>query len=194
MFNPWLLFAVVFVTNVIPVLMPPTWAVLSLFNLTYGGSIAELVILGAVASTLGGYALAKLSGPIIDSFLPRRQKRNIKYLKRFLSGEGWKVTSIISFPSNMMFIVVGATEISMLPVLVGFFVGRLISYAILITVVAGAISVHHLFSPANIIIGIVGVAAAVVLLFLDWKSLIHGAVEHERKKRAEAGVRHVFKE
>lgn len=201
MFNPLLLFVVVFVINAIPILMPPTWAVLSLFELTYGGSVVELVVVGAIAATLGGCVIAKVSGPICDRFLPRRQKRNIKYLKNFLRGEGWMVTSIISFiysvsalPSNMIFIVAGATEIDLLPVLGGFLIGRLIAYAVLITVVSSAISVHHLFGPIYIIMGIIGFMAAVLLLFLDWKSLIHGAVEHEKKRRAEAGVRQVFKE
>jgi len=199
MFDPLLLFVVVLLVNVIPAFMPPTWAVLSLFAIAYGGPIAELVAVGAIASTLGRYVLARISGPLSDRFLPRKQKSSIKYLKGFLGGESWTVTSIISFvyslsplPSNTMFIVAGAARIALLPVLGGFFIGRLISYSILTALVASSISISQLLSPAYIVMDIIGLAAAVALLLLDWKVLIHGAIEHEKKRRAEEGVRRLF--
>jgi len=204
MFDPLLLFAAVFLINVIPAFMPPTWMLLSLFATLYGVPIADLVVIGAVASTSGRYVLAKASGPLGDRFLPRKQKKSIKYLKNFLSGEPWTTTGLVSFlyslsplPSNTMFIVTGAARISLLPVIGGFFIGRLISYAVLTSIAMNVVSAEHLLNPflnpAYLVMDIIGLAAAVGLLLMDWKQLIHGTIEGEKKRRAEEGIREVFK-
>ena len=204
MFDPLLLFGAIFLVNVIPAFMPPTWMLLSLFATLYGVPIADLVVIGAVASTSGRYVLAKASGPLGDRFLPRKQKKSFKYLKNFLNGEPWTTTGFVSFlyslsplPSNTMFIVTGAARISLVPVLGGFFIGRVISYAVLTSVAANVVSVEYilnpLLNPAYLVMDIVGLSAAVGLLLMDWRHLIHGTIEQEKKRRAEEGVREVFK-
>jgi membrane protein YqaA with SNARE-associated domain len=204
MFDPLLLFGAVFLVNVIPAFMPPTWMLLSLFAALYGVPVLDLVVIGAVASTSGRYVLARASGPLGDRFLPRKQKKSIKYLKNFLSGEPWTTTGLVSFlyslsplPSNTMFIVTGAARISLVPVLGGFFIGRLISYAVLTSVAINVVSaesiLNPLLNPAYLVMDIIGLAAAVGLLLIDWRHFIHGTIENEKKRRAEEGMREVFK-
>ena len=204
MFDPLLLFAAIFIVNVIPAFMPPTWMLLSLFATLYGVPVIDLVVIGAFASTSGRYVLAKVSGPLGDRFLPGKQKKSIKYLKNFLSGEPWTITGFVSFlyslsplPSNTMFIVTGAARIPLPPVIGGFFIGRLISYAVLTSIAMNVVSAEHilnpLLNPAYLAMDVVGLVSAVALLLIDWKQFIYGTIEGEKKRRAEEGMREVFR-
>lgn len=201
MFDLLLIFVVVFLVNIIPAFMPPTWFVLAFFSAAYGTGVIELVLVGVFASTAGRYVLAKISGQATEHFLPRKQKSSVKYLKNFLAGEPWPMLSGITFvyslsplPSNVIFIVAGAARLPLLPVLGGFFAGRLISYSILTSLVVGVVSINQLLSPEYLAVDMIGLAAAVALLLVDWRRLIKHTIENEKRRRAEEGIRNVFKE
>ena len=61
----FIIFLVVFVLNVIPILAPPTWSVLSFIAIRFNSNIILLAVVGAVAATLGRLVLAKLSTVIV---------------------------------------------------------------------------------------------------------------------------------
>jgi membrane protein YqaA with SNARE-associated domain len=185
--------------NVVPAFMPPTFAVLSILAVTYGYPTLELVLVGAAASTIGRYVLARYTGPVADRYLPKKQKKGIKYLRNFLRGERGTLPFIISFlyslsplPSNALFIVAGAAHIQLRGILSGFIVGRLISYGVLVSL-SRQLVVTSLVSVQYLIVDLIGAGLAIALLFVDWQGVIGNLVEREKKRRTEEGMRTLFR-
>lgn len=199
-----IVFLVVFVANIIPAFMPPTWSLLSLFAIFYDLPPLELTIIGAVSSSLGRYVLASYSRPLADKFLPKKQKKNIKYLRNFLRYENNELPFIIAllyalgpFPSNTLFIVSGAAHISVRWILAGFFVGRLVSYGLLVTIAKGVISsvsIEQLFTLPYLLLDAAGLLLAIAILFVNWQQLVYSLIEREKTRRIEEGMKSIFGE
>lgn len=203
-YPPWLVYIflslAVFMINVIPAFMPPTWMVLSIFVVTYQLPVIDVVILGAIASSFGRYILAIYVAPISDRYLPRKQKRNIKYLRNFLRYERGFIPFIITFiyalgplPSNTLFIVAGVAQLNLLEIVSGFFLGRLISYGIIVGIAKTFVTVEQLISPLSLFVDFVGLIAAFIILFADWEKIVKNMIEREKRRRAEEALREVFK-
>lgn len=203
MFDYLIVFFSIIVINAIPAFMPPTWTVLFLLSFMFHIPIIELAIIGAAASSIGRYILAIYSGPLADRFLPKQQKKSVKYLKNFLSYEGSAMPFFVSFlyalgplPSNVLFILVGAAHVELKSVLSGFCIGRLISYGVLVSIskeLVKSVSLAQLFSPGYLLLDALGLFVAVAILFMDWEKLIKKLIEREKTRRAELGVRELFK-
>ncbi len=73
--------AAVFVVNVVPAFMPPTWVLLVYYSLFYCIDPLYLAILAAIASMLGRIALAKWSGPLTYRFFHKSMASNAEYAR-----------------------------------------------------------------------------------------------------------------
>src|SRR6185436_4256611 len=90
------IFILVCVMNIVPFFMPATWTVLTLLALTYELNLYILVIIGAVAATIGRVALAKLSRVLIrERLLSKKTRDNIDSIKILV--ERHKITSFSTF-------------------------------------------------------------------------------------------------
>lgn len=199
MFEYLIVFCIVFIANVLPIFGPPTWMILSVLAITYDLPLLEIVIVGAIASSLGRYVLAKYVGVLSERYLPKKQKKGIKHLRNFLSYESGFVPFIVSFvyalsplPSNIIFIVAGAARLGILSIISGFFIGRLISYSIIVGVVKALVSTSNLFSLAYILLDVIGIGLALGILFADWDKIIKHMIEKEKSRRAESAVKEMF--
>ncbi len=78
-----LLFALIFVLNLVPTFAPPTWIALALVGFEYHDTSALLLTgIGAVAATLGRLTLAKLSHVLITRrLLSDNHRANIDVIK-----------------------------------------------------------------------------------------------------------------
>lgn len=134
----FIIFLVVFVLNVIPILAPPTWSVLSFIAIRFNSNIILLAVVGAVAATLGRLVLAKLSTVIVrQRFLSDETRKNIDAVKERLERNS-KVTfgvllfyAFSPFPSNHLFIAYGLTALKLKLIAIPFLLGRVVSYAFL---------------------------------------------------------------
>jgi membrane protein YqaA with SNARE-associated domain len=171
--------AVIFAINVIPAFAPPTWMALSYFYITSPQNIFLLVLIGVTASTCGRYILAKISAKTFD-ILGKKDKEDMEFLREKLKGKKWKkfifsfLFSLGPFPSNALFITIGATKIKLREILAGFFFGRLLSYLFLV------FTTQHIFSSLEltfegqatlwtIVVEIIGVLAIIWFFTFDWK-------------------------
>ena len=134
-----IIFAIVFVVNIIPIFAPPTWLVLSFIAVYYNiNNILFLALVGALAATLGRLLLASLSDRIIrNRFLSESSKKNIDDIRRHLETKKALTFSIFlfyafsPFPSSQLFIAYGLTEMPLPQIALPFFLGRLASYTVL---------------------------------------------------------------
>lgn len=131
-----LLFAVIFLLNVMPAFAPPTWTVMSFIGLAIpSADLIWLPVIAAVAATCGRTLLAKLSRVLVrQRILSERTRGNVDTIR--LGIEKRPALALSTFlayafsplPSNYLFIAYGLTSLSIAFLALPFFVGRLLSY------------------------------------------------------------------
>jgi membrane protein YqaA with SNARE-associated domain len=138
-----------FVTNIIPLFMPPTWLLLSFFRIHYGLPVWLLAPGGAVCSTAGRCLLALGSRRLGGRFLPEKERKNVTDLGVFIRRKRLSFLGILFYafgpiPSSHLFIAAGLAKLNLKVVAAAFFLGRLVSYTVL---VAGAGAVGDQLIP-----------------------------------------------
>ena len=193
-FSQPVLFLLFFIFNVIPAFMPPTWAVLAYFQITQGGNILFLAVVGAFFSTIGRFVLAKWSGPVFSKFLNwGHMKHNVEFAHEALSKKPFAafiftfLYSLSPFPSNAVFIIAGTAKLKLVSIILGFFIGRVISYAALMYLsvfTIGAIDSAISFdNVSNWVIDILGIALTVMFFLIDWKKTLMGIHGFFKRKK-----------
>ncbi len=128
----------IFIINIIPAFMPPTWMLLSFVGFTFHFDnyiLAIVSVLAALAATSGRAVLALFSDKIIrNRFLSKGSRENVGVIKTniekrkvFLSGF-FLLFSFSPFPSGQLFLAYGLTNLKLRFAVIPFFFGRLCSY------------------------------------------------------------------
>jgi membrane protein YqaA with SNARE-associated domain len=172
-----------FVTNIIPLFMPPTWLLLSFFRIHYDLPVWLLAPGGAVCSTAGRCLLALGSRHLGTRFLPEKERKNVTDLGEFIRHKKLSFFGVLFYafgpiPSSHLFIAAGLAKLNLKVVAAAFFLGRLVSYTVL---VAGAGAVGDQLIPLfkKQFGGWVPYATAafavifiVVLVKVDWRKVL----------------------
>ena len=191
------LFFAVYALNVMPAFAPPTWMAMSWVGLHYPQSLAwQIVLVGAIAATLGRVSLALLArGTVWRRFLDDDARRNIDVIKTRLEGKkaltmGLFLSYAFSpLPSNFLFLAYGMSSAPLWLLAAPFFVGRLASYSFwiflgkqaAIHVAGNGLSGEYLggyFIASQILV----LGGLYVFVKLDWASLLLEKKLRWRKK------------
>jgi len=168
--------------NAAPILMPPTWIILSsFFVLDTSLDPFFLALVGATGATIGRFFLKSISG-FFRRFVGKQQKSNLDVIGNFLNRKrfGYTLTSFLfaatPLPSNMLFVAYGMMRAKSIGLYVGFWFGRLLSYYVMITISA-AVLVPFLQLFEDRIIGIivadvVGIGSVIFFTCIDWQALL----------------------
>ena len=168
--------------NAAPILMPPTWIVLSsFFALDSSLDPLLLALVGATGATVGRLILKNLSG-FFRRFVGKEQKSNLDAIGNFLNRKkfGYVLTSFLfaatPLPSNMLFVAYGMMRAKSIGLYFGFWIGRLLSYYIMITI-SSVILTPFLELFEDKIIGILvadvlGIGVVVVFTCINWQILL----------------------
>ena len=174
--------------NAAPILMPPTWIVLSsFFALDSSLDPLLLALVGATGATIGRLILKNLSS-FFRRFIGKEQESNLDTIGNFLNKKkfGYTLTSFLfaatPLPSNMLFVAYGMMRAKSIGLYIGFWCGRLLSYYIMITI-SGAVLVPFLQLFEDRVIGIivadiVGIGSVIFFTCINWQALLF-----ERKLR-----------
>ena len=169
-------------TNAAPILMPPTWIVLSsFFALDSSLDPLLLALVGATGATIGRLILKNLSS-FFRRFVGKEQKSNLDAIGNFLNRKkfGYVLTSFLfaatPLPSNMLFVAYGMMKAKSIGLYFGFWLGRVLSYYIMITV-SSVVLAPFLELFEDKIIGIlladvVGIGVVVVFTCISWQTLL----------------------
>jgi membrane protein YqaA with SNARE-associated domain len=182
LFSVPVIMAIIFVINIIPVFMPPTWIFLAYLYIIQGGNLIVLVLLGALFSTLGGFVLAKFSWLLGDRFIKGAIRKNIAYVQgeinkrptaEFITSFLYALTPL---PNNAIFIVAGAAKLRLSRIGLGFFLGKLVSYYLILSAAKFTIDRLNLSLTSGNhyawIISILGLLFAMAFLMMDWKHIL----------------------
>lgn len=179
------IFLVIFALNVVPVLAPPTWSVLSFLAFRLNSNIVLLAGVGAVAATLGRIVLAKLSTVIIrQKILSADTRANIDSVRQQvethheLSFGLFLFYAFSPFPSNHLFIAYGLTALKLRLIAIPFLLGRLVSYAFfaytassLAQMLNYGSATKSFFSIYFIASQLLGLVTIYVFTRIDWQEL-----------------------
>jgi len=168
--------------NAAPILMPPTWIVLSsFFALDSSLDPLLLALVGATGATIGRLILKNLSG-FFRRFVGKEQKSNLDAIGNFLNHKkfGYVLTSFLfaatPLPSNMLFVAYGMMRAKSIGLYFGFWVGRLMSYYIMITISSVVLTPFlELFEDKIIgilVADIVGIGVVVIFTCINWQTLL----------------------
>ncbi len=168
--------------NAAPILMPPTWIVLSSFyalDTTLDPIVLALV--GATGATIGRFFLKRISG-LFRRFVGKEQKSNLDVIGDYLNRKryGYVLASFLfastPLPSNMLFVAYGLMRAKSIGLYFGFWFGRVISYYIMISI-SDVVLTPFLELFENRIVGIlladvVGIGVVILFTCINWGLLI----------------------
>ena len=168
--------------NAAPILMPPTWIILSsFFVLDTSLDPFFLALVGATGATIGRFLLKWMSG-FFRRFVGKQQKSNLDVIGNFLNRKkfGYTLTSFLfaatPLPSNMLFVAYGMMRAKSIGLYIGFWFGRLLSYYVMITISATVlVPFLQLFEDRMIgiiVADVVGIGSVIFFTCIDWQTLL----------------------
>ena len=176
------IFLVLIAVNASPILMPPSWIILTSFYLLDPTlNIVLLSIVGATGATIGRYFLKKISG-LFRKFVAEEQKSNLDIIGDYLNRKkfGYLIASFLfgatPLPSNMLFITYGLMKAKSIGIYIGFWFGRVLSYIIMIYFGNAVLKPFlEIFEDRLLGILLVDMAGIIVIIFfasINWSILI----------------------
>ena len=176
------IFLVLLGVNVSPILMPPSWIVLTSFYLLDPTlNVVILAVVGATGATIGRYFLKRISG-VFRRFVGEEQKSNLDIIGNYLNNKkyGYVVASFLfgatPLPSNMLFITYGLMRAKNIGIYIGFWFGRMVSYIVMIyfgnAVLRPFLEIFEDRLTGILLIDGVGIGVIVLFASINWTVLI----------------------
>jgi membrane protein YqaA with SNARE-associated domain len=176
------IFLVLIGVNASPILMPPSWIILTSFHLLDPSlNVVVLAMVGATGATIGRFTLKKISG-LFRKFIGDEQKSNLDIIGDYLNRKkyGYIIASFLfgatPLPSNMLFIAYGLMRAKSVGIYVGFWFGRTISYVVMIyfgnAVLTPFLEIFEDRLTGILLIDGIGVGAIVLFASINWTVLI----------------------
>ena len=176
------IFFLLIAVNAAPILMPPTWIILSsFFVLDASLDPFLLALVGATGATIGRFFLKCISG-FFRRFVGKEQESNLDAIGNFLNKKkfGYTLTSFLfaatPLPSNMLFVAYGMMRAKSIGLYIGFWCGRLLSYYIMITISEAVLApLLQLFEDritGIIVADIIGIGAVIFFTCINWQVLL----------------------
>ena len=176
------IFFVLIGINASPILMPPSWIVLTSFYLIDPTlNIVLLAAVGATGATLGRFFLKRIS-ELFRKFVGEEQKSNLDLIGDYLNKKkyGYLIASFLfgatPLPSNILFITYGLMRAKSIGIYVGFWIGRTISYIIMIyfgnAVLSPFLEMFEDRLTGILLIDGVGIGLIVLFACVNWTVLL----------------------
>ncbi|HKM50232.1 MAG TPA: hypothetical protein VJZ75_03545 [Candidatus Bathyarchaeia archaeon] len=166
-----------FLANVVPAFAPPTWMVLSLYQIDHPLLNTSIVVFLGVVGSVGGRLVMYYYSRLLGRYVPDKYAENLKSFRSLFEKRkfgifiGSFIYSIGPLPSNILFIASGVARTEILPILGGFALARGVSYLLLIYASMRVFSFFEMFGGPYVkdIVNILGIAAGIAIALVDWK-------------------------
>jgi len=176
------IFLILIGVNASPILMPPSWIVLTSFYLLDPTlNIVLLAVVGATGATIGRFFLKRISG-LFRKFVGEEQKSNLDMIGSYLNKKkhGYLIASFLfgatPLPSNILFITYGLMRAKSIGIYVGFWFGRSISYIIMIyfgnTVLTPFLEMFEDRLTGILLIDGIGIVLIILFACINWTVLL----------------------
>jgi uncharacterized membrane protein YdjX (TVP38/TMEM64 family) len=175
-----LVFAVVFAVNLLPAFGPPTWSVLVALRLGLDIPAVPLVLAGALGAATGRWTLAHAAWRLRHRMSDDR-RASLEALRAAVEDRpagalaGLALFALSPLPSAQLFVAAGLTGVRVVPLVLAFFSGRLVSYSLYVGAAEAARAtlgdslLDGMRSPAGIAVQVAMLALLVALMRIDWR-------------------------
>jgi len=176
------IFLILIGVNASPILMPPSWIILTSFYLLDPTlNVVLLAMVGATGATIGRFFLKRISG-LFRKFVGAEQKSNLDMIGDYLNKKkyGYLIASFLfgatPLPSNVLFITYGLMRAKSVSIYIGFWVGRTISYILMIyfgnAVLTPFLEIFEDRLTGILLIDGVGIGLIILFASINWTVLI----------------------
>ena len=176
------IFLVLIGVNASPILMPPSWIILTSFYLLDPTlNIVILAMVGATGATIGRFFLKRISG-LFRKFVGEEQKSNLDMIGDYLNKKkyGYLIASFLfgatPLPSNVLFITYGLMRAKSVSIYIGFWGGRTISYIVMIyfgnAVLTPFLEIFEDRLTGILLIDGIGIGLIILFASINWTVLI----------------------
>jgi len=176
------IFLILIGVNASPILMPPSWIILTSFYLLDPTlNVVLLAMVGATGATIGRFFLKRISG-LFRKFVGAEQKSNLDMIGDYLNKKkyGYLITSFLfgatPLPSNVLFITYGLMRAKSVSIYIGFWFGRTISYIVMIyfgnAVLTPFLEIFEDRLTGILLIDGVGIGLIVLFACINWTVLL----------------------
>jgi len=174
----------IYIINVIPVFMPPTWTILAFYYIKLHPPLLPAAIVGAVAATLGRITLYYIAKTRFRKFFPKNYLENYDSLGNFfrkrkkLSIPLFLTYAFFPISSNYVYIAAGLAKIDIRLLAASFLLGRIFSYSFWIATSHIVINrIDDVFSSrfsniGVIILELLGLLIIIVIGKVNWKKIL----------------------
>ncbi len=173
---------VLFLINIMPILMPPNWLILSSFYaLDDSMNIAVLTLVGATGSTAGRFVLKQ----IVSKFKNRSNDNmsNLSVIGNYLNKKkyGYIISSFVfgatPLPDNILFVTYGLIKAKSIGMYVGFWFGKFLALYVMLTI-SPAILIPFTRIFEDRLVGILladvlGIVTIIIFAAIDWNYLLN---------------------
>lgn len=184
-----LLLLVVIAVNAAPAFVPPTWTVLVLFLVKFNLYIPAVILCGVLGATSGRYILNLYITSFAHKIFNQREEKNLEFLGKKIGKTPLSnmifvfLYSLTPLSTTALFVATGIAKLRVWNVLIGFGIGRCISYTLLLlTTKTLAEDITDLFngvfSIKNTMTTLISFLFIFAFIFIDWQQLIE---EHRIK-------------
>lgn len=185
---------VIVLLNVVPAFMPPTWTVISFLYITYDIHLGLMSVIGALSSSIGRFLLARISRVSVPKLFDDGVVSNMQFLGSKINGGRIRlfviafIWAISPIGSNPLFIAIGMTGARIRYILLGFFLGRCLSYFTLAytskIIVDGLrdILLEGILDWRKVMINALSFVVIIAYLLFDWQTfLVNGKVRFYKR-------------
>ena len=176
------IFFLLIAMNASPILMPPTWIVLSSFYaIDPALNIPSLSIIGATGALIGRIILMYISR-FFRRFIGTERKSSLDTLAEYMKKKKYGyfsasfIFAITPLPSNLLFMVYGIMRVKNISLFAGFWVGRAAAYYIMISISTVTLKPFlELFDDSLVGILVTDVSSLVMIVIfacIHWNKLI----------------------
>lgn len=168
--------------NTSPILMPPTWIVLSSFyTIDPSFDILTLSVVGATGALIGRIILMYISR-FFSRFMGTERKSSLDTLAEYMKKKKYGYFSasflfaITPLPSNLLFMAYGIMRVKNISLFAGFWVGRSIAYYVMISISTVTIKPFlELFDDSLVGVLVTDISSVVMIIIfacINWNTLI----------------------
>ena len=176
------IFFLLLAMNASPILMPPTWIVLSSFyTIDPTFNILALSIVGSTGALIGRMILMYISR-FFRRFMGTQRKSNLDLLADFLKKKKYGyfsasfIFAITPLPSNLLFMAYGIMRVKNISLFAGFWLGRTVAYYVMISISTVTLKPFlELFEDTFVGILVTDISSIVMIFIfacINWNKLI----------------------
>lgn len=176
------IFFLLIAMNASPILMPPTWIVLSSFyTIDPSFDILTLSVVGATGALIGRIILMYVSR-FFRRFMGTERKSNLDTLAEYIKKKKYGYFSasflfaITPLPSNLLFMAYGIMRVKNIAIFAGFWVGRAIAYYVMISISTVTLKPFlELFDDSLVGVLVTDIGSIIMIVIfacINWNKLI----------------------